>query len=99
MIGIKASETEGLQERFAFEKNVIFSAAKDRGQNGSCVMIDRMPQPALVALLADKAPHLVDLSFPSLLNVHDDLIGVHGAQQRRASGAKRSRTVALSRSM
>src|SRR5207253_11215805 len=30
---------------------------------------DGMPQPALVAFLADKTPHLVDLRFPRLLNV------------------------------
>src|SRR5437879_989847 len=30
----------------------------------------------------EKSAHLVDLSFPSLLNVHEDLIGVHGAPQR-----------------
>src|SRR5258706_10760109 len=78
MVGIKTGEAEGLEQRFQLEKNIIFAAAKDIGQNSSCVMIDRVPQPALVPFLADKAPHLVDLSFPSLLNVHEDLIWVHG---------------------
>src|SRR5712691_1441648 len=66
MIRIKTSEPEGLQQRFELQKDLVFAAAKDIGQNLACVVIDGMPQPALVAFLADKAPHLVDLSFPDI---------------------------------
>ena len=45
-------------------------------------MINRMPQPAWVPFVADKAPHFVDLRFPSLLKVHQDFGWVYGAQQR-----------------
>ena|SRR2546422_6356220 len=69
MVSIKASEPEGREQRFELQKNFIFATTKDIGQNLACVVIDGMPQPALVAFLADKAPHLVDLSFPGLLNV------------------------------
>src|SRR6266446_5513985 len=46
-------------------------------------MIDRMPQPALVAFLADKAPHLIHLGFPSSLNGDSHLFRVYGAKQSR----------------
>jgi hypothetical protein len=81
MIRIKPGEPEGLQQRFELQKDFVFAAAKDIGQNLTCVVIDGMPQPALVPFLADKAPHLVDLSFPCLLNVHDDFVWVYRAQQ------------------
>ncbi len=77
----EACEAKGLQQRLELQKDLIFPTAKDIRQDGSCMMIDRMPQPALVAFLPNKAPHLVNLSFPSLLNVHEDLVWVHGAQQ------------------
>src|SRR6266851_5062241 len=78
----KTGEPEGLQQRLELHKDFVFAVAKDRGQDLACVVIDGVPQPALVAFLADKAPHLVDLRFPSLLNVHKDLGWVYGAQQR-----------------
>ena len=83
MIRIKTGEAEGLQERFELEKNVVLAAAKDLGQNGSCVMIDRMPQPAWVAFLADKTPHFIHLGFPRTLNGHRHLLGVYSAEQGR----------------
>ena len=80
MIRIKTSEPEGLQQRFELQKDLGFAAAKDIGQDLACVVIDGVPQPALVAFLADKAPHFVNFSFPSLLNVHNDLGWVDGTQ-------------------
>jgi len=82
MIRIKASEPKGLEQCFELQKDFIFATTKDRGQNLACVVIDGMPQPALVAFLADTTPHLVDLSFPSLLHGHDDLCWLYGTQQR-----------------
>ena len=49
MIGIKAREPAGLQQRFAWHKDCIFATTKDIGQNGSCVMM----------LGKDKAQYLV----------------------------------------
>src|SRR6266705_2448116 len=82
MIRIKTGEPEGLQQRFELHKDVVFAATKDIGQDRARVMINRMPQPAWVPFVADKAPHFVDLRFPSLLNVHQDFGWVYGAQQR-----------------
>ena len=51
MVSIKASEPEGREQRFELQKNFIFATTKDIGQNLACVVIDGMPQPALVAFL------------------------------------------------
>src|SRR5262245_11492760 len=82
MIRRKASEPQGLEQCFELQKDFICATTKDRGQNLACVVIDGMPQPALVAFLADTTPHLVALSFPSVLHVHDDLCWIYGTQQR-----------------
>src|SRR6266704_633218 len=82
MIRIKTGEPEGLQQRFELHKDFVFAATKDIGQDRARVMINRMPQPAWVAFVADKAPHFVDLRFPCLLNVYQDLGWVYGSQLR-----------------
>ncbi len=51
MIRIKAREPEGLEQCFELQKDLIFATTKDIGQNLACVVIDGMPQPALVAFL------------------------------------------------
>jgi len=83
MIGIKAGEAKGLQERFELQKDLIFAAPKDIRQNRARVMINRMPQPAWVPFVADKTPHFIHFGFASLLNVHKHLVWLHGVQQRR----------------
>src|SRR2546430_12089494 len=45
-------------------------------------MINRMPQPAWVALVADKRPQLIHLGFPSTLDGHRNVVWVAGAQER-----------------
>ena len=83
MIGIKTGEPEGLQQRFELQKDLIFAAPKDIRQDGARVMIDRMPQPAWVAFVADKRPHLIHLGFlPSTLDGHRNVVWVQGAQER-----------------
>src|SRR5215831_16541457 len=84
MIGIKASEPEGLQQRFELQKDLIFAAPKDIRQDGPRMVIDRMPQPARVAFVADKRPHLVYLGvLPSPLDGYRHLVWVVGAQECR----------------
>src|SRR5712691_1813890 len=83
MIGVKAGESKGLQERFELEKNVVLTPAKDLRQDCSSGVIDGMPQPALVAFLADKTPHLIHLGFPSSLNGDRHLFRVYGTKQSR----------------
>jgi hypothetical protein len=47
------------------------------------MMIDGIPPPALMAFLADNAPHVVHLSFPSSLKGSSHLLRVYGANQGR----------------
>src|SRR6267143_140855 len=79
MIRRKAGAPEGLQQRFKSEKDLICAAPKNIRQDGACLMINGMPQPALVAFFADKTPHLIHLGFPSALKGYSDLLGVYGA--------------------
>jgi len=83
MIGIKTGEPEGLQQCFALQKDGIFAASKDIRSDHTRVMINRMPQPAWGAFVADKRPHLIHLGFlPSTLDGHCDVVWVAGAQER-----------------
>ena len=50
---------------------MILACPKDRGQDLSRMMINRMPQPPLLAFAAHKAPHLLHLD--GLYLVDDDL--------------------------
>src|SRR6266446_4490513 len=83
MIRIKAGEPEGLQQRFTSEKDLIFAAPKNIRQDCACMMINGMPQPALVTFFADKTPHLIHLGFPSSLNGDSHVLRVYGAKQSR----------------
>src|SRR5713101_1513411 len=83
MVRREACEAEGLQQRLELQKDLILPTAKDIRQDGSCMMIDRMPQPALVPFLPNKAPHLVSLCLASALDVHRNLVWLQGTQQRR----------------
>ena len=81
MVGVKTRETKGLQQRFELQKDLILATPKDIGQDRTRVVIDRMPEPALVPFLADKTPHFIHLRFPSALNVHGNFGWVEGAQE------------------
>jgi hypothetical protein len=80
MVGVKAGESKGLQERFELQKDLICAAPKDIRQDGSSGVIDGMPQPALVAFLADKTPHFIHFGFPSTFKIHGNIIWIEGAQ-------------------
>src|SRR5215475_10555346 len=83
IIGIIAGQPEGLQQRFEPQKDLIFAATKDVGQHLAGVVIDGMPEPAGVAFMPDKRPHLIQLRlrFPRALQVPSHLGGVQRAQQ------------------
>src|SRR5438132_9891061 len=69
MIRRKTSEPDGLQQRFELHKDCVFAAPKNRRQDSTRVMVDRMP--AGIAFVADKRPHLVHLGvLPSTLDGH-----------------------------
>ena len=82
IISVVASEPEGLQQRFELQKDLVFAATKDVGQDLAGVMIDGMLEPAWVAFVADKRPHLIHLRlrFPCALQVPGHLGGVQRAQ-------------------
>src|SRR6266699_6700867 len=83
MLRIQTREPEGLQQRFELQKDCVFAAPKDIRQDSPCMMIDRMPQPAGVAFIADKRPHLVHLGvLPSTLDGYRHVVWVVGAQER-----------------
>ena len=72
-----------LQQRFELQKDCVFAAPKNIRQDRTRVMVDRMPQPAGIAFVADKRPHLVHLGvLPSTLDGHRDIVWVAGAQER-----------------
>src|SRR5712691_2924797 len=83
MIRIEAGEAEGLQQRFELQKDLICAAPKNIRQDCAGMMINGMPQPALVAFFADKTPHLIHLGFPSSLNGDSHVLRVYGAKQSR----------------
>src|SRR5215468_2521108 len=59
IIGIIPGQPEGLQQRFEPQKDLVFAAAKDVGQDLAGVVIDGMPEPTRVAFVPDKRPHLI----------------------------------------
>jgi hypothetical protein len=67
MIGIKARQTKGLQQRFEPQKHLVLTTPKDICQDGARMVIDRMPQPAWIPFVADKRPHLINFRLAGLL--------------------------------
>src|SRR5262249_43290520 len=82
MIRVVTGQAEGLEQRFELQKDLVFAATKDVGQDLAGVVIDGMPEPAGVAFVPDKRPHLIHLRlrFPCALHVPGHLGGVHRAQ-------------------
>jgi hypothetical protein len=86
--------TAGRDEVQAFSWVVVWSAdllatSKDIRQDCSGGVIDRMPQPPLVLLFPDKAPHFIHLGFPSALNGYSHFIRMQDAQQGRIDRLQR----------
>ena len=54
MISVVAGEPEGLTQRCERPKDLILAATTDGGQDLAGVVIEGMPQPAWVALVADQ---------------------------------------------
>src|SRR5215510_10962790 len=60
MIRIVARDPKGSQQSFQLQKHLLLAPATDIGQDLSRRVIKRMPQPSLLVLLADKAPHFIN---------------------------------------
>src|SRR6266446_10874885 len=61
MISVVAGQPEGLEQCFELQKDLVFAAPKDVGQDLACVVIDGMPEPAWIPFVPDKRPHLIHL--------------------------------------
>ena len=51
MISIKTRQTKGFEQRFKPQKNLILTTPKHIRQDGTCVVIDGMPQPAWILMV------------------------------------------------
>jgi hypothetical protein len=74
----ESHDPKGLQQGFQLQKHLVLASAKDIRQDNPGAMIDRMPEPSRLLLLAHKAPHFVDFCF---VNSTDD--DVHAARVHR----------------
>src|SRR5262245_35117455 len=80
MIDVVAGQAKGFEQPLKLQEDLVFAAAKDIRQDRPGTVINRMPQPPRLFLLADKTPHFVHLSFARALNVHNNVIWGEGAQ-------------------
>src|ERR671918_362209 len=71
IISIKAGNAERCKQSFEFQKDLIFMRSQNIGEYLSTLMVDRMPQPALIFFLTHEAPHFIQLRLLYL----DDLYG------------------------
>jgi len=77
IICMKSPDSIRLQQRFQLEKHFIRTSAKDIGQDLAGPVIDGMPEPPLVLLLPDKAPHFIHFR---LVDAPDHDVHVAGVQ-------------------
>ena len=75
-------DSERLQKLLQLQKRRVRPIPEDVGKDGSCRMVDRMPQPAPVVLLADETPHLVDLGRDDFSNLDTDFAGAPTLENR-----------------
>src|SRR5712691_9058816 len=81
IIRIISCDPKGFQQGFEFQKYCILTPPKDIGQDLACMVIDGMPEPAWVAFVPDKRPHLIHLRFARALQVPGYLVRIQRAQQ------------------
>jgi hypothetical protein len=74
VVSIKAGYAKGHQQFLQLQKYDVFSISEYIRDNMPRVVIDRVPEPALVLLAADKAPHSVNLNRLNLLNFNDNIV-------------------------
>jgi hypothetical protein len=72
VVGIKAGDSEWLQECLELQEDDIASIAENIGQDNTGLMIDGMPKPAWVFFALDKTPHFVDLGFFGINFLNDN---------------------------
>ena len=62
MIRMKTGEPEGLQQRLQLQNDLIFASSEHLRQALAGVVLNGVPQPSLVLLFPDNAPHFIHLS-------------------------------------
>ena len=60
LVGKETREAKGLQQGFALQKHLVLATTATVSQALTGPLIDGMPQPAGLPLLAHKAPHFID---------------------------------------
>ena len=59
-IGLEAGHRKRRQERLQVEQHLIWAAPKDIRSHGPPVVLNRVPSPSWLRLLAHRAPHLIE---------------------------------------
>ena len=72
MVGKKTRDAKGPQQGFELQKHLVSATTENVGQDLTGPMIDGMPQPTGLALLAHKAPHFIDLGVRDPADAHFD---------------------------
>ena len=81
IISIKAGNAERCKQSFEFQKDLIFMRSQNIGEYLSTLMVDRMPQPALIFFLTHEAPHFIQLRLLHSDELHYYFLRTQGLQQ------------------
>lgn len=72
----------GSSSALSFRNHFILPPAKDIRYHPSPIVIDRMPQPALVVLLPHIGPHLIDFCFINPLDDHVHIVRMQRVEEQ-----------------
>jgi hypothetical protein len=72
----ETGDPERLQELFQLQKGGIPSISKYISKDDSRRVIDRVPKPPLVFLLADETPHFINFRGRDFSNFNNDFAGM-----------------------
>src|SRR5215475_3530540 len=77
IIRVIVRDPQGLQQRFQLPEHVVCAPAQTRGPYPTAPVLDGLPQPPLLVLLAHKGPQFIDLRF---IRTPDNALHVPGRQ-------------------
>ncbi len=89
MVGEEAREAKRVEQGFELREHLILAATKDVGQDYSSPVIQGMPPPAWLFLLAHLTPHFIGLGSLDSPDADLDVTGIQGIHKRgipRAEG-------------
>ena len=70
IVRIKVCDRKGREKFFQLSKDSIRMLPQDIGHYRSTLMIDSMPQPALLTFVLNNTPHFIHFGFINLLDHH-----------------------------